>query len=70
MSGKSKNWREGPAWQGRNTPGGDAKVSSGPVAKPEGTAMSEGGGGRKGNKAGPKTKHGKMGSRPATIYGG
>jgi len=65
--GKSKSYREGPAFTARNTPGADPKVSKGPVVKAEGTHMS-GGATMRSGKTGNKGKSGKH-SAKSGIYG-
>lgn len=66
--GGSKSWREGPAYQGRNTPGGDTTPSKGPVVKAEGTHQSDSEGGRKGMRSDARSKS-RSGSMPAKNSG-
>jgi len=68
--GASKNWRGAPGWQGRNTPGGDTKGSSGPpVVKAEGTHMSGGQSLRSGAKAGGNKSSSRKVSGKVGRYG-
>jgi len=70
--GKSKSYRGGPAFQGRNTPGAETTPSRGSHSDGEGTKMSGTDGyGRMGMSKGTraKSKSGKVSAKAKGIYG-
>lgn len=70
--GASKTYRGGPAYETRNTPGADSKVSKGSIVRAEGSHVSgHDQSGRKGLRSGTrmKSRSGMTGAKNSGPYG-